>query len=271
MMGPPLLRFMVLGGLLFIAERAMEVPTAATAQAPITLTSANQRLLLNEARDRLGRPLKGDEAEHILRSWEDETLLIKDAQRLGLEAGDPIVRRRLAEKMRYLLEGTSTSQEPTEAELQATLEASPERFTLPLMLAFEQRFFSRVERGANLDLDAQAALQRLIKGEQAIGDPHPLGEELPLQTSRQLTDSLGATFARAVSDAPVGRWSGPYASPKGLHLIHVNVRNPARPARLEEMRGEIEAIWRRDQRKEAMREQLDTLRARHDLPSRREP
>src|SRR5690606_31157400 len=60
---------------------------------------------------------------------EDE-VLYREAMALGLHAADPIVRRRLIQKMRFLLEDTAPIAEPTEAELAAYLKEHAARFRI---------------------------------------------------------------------------------------------------------------------------------------------
>ena len=267
---PPLLRFVLIGSLLFMTESLLaDNPTEGAA--PLTLSTATQRLIVNEEEQRQGRKLTAEEVEHALRAWENETLLVRDARRLGLATHDPIIRRRMAEKMRYLIEDAATVTPPTDEALTAYLERNQQQFMLPAQVAIDQRFFSREIRGAGMDSDAQAGLRLLRSGEPERGDSHPLGESLPLQTEQALSRRLGAVFAQRALDAPVGTWSGPIASSTGLHLIRVNVHQPARPAKLEERRAHVEASWRANEREQRLRAQLDALRRRRGLPERRSP
>lgn len=270
MTAPPLMRFIALGSLIFAGEQLnQDAPSEETAR--LTLSTATQSLLLNEARDALGRTLTETEVEQVFKEWENETLLVEDARRLGLADNDPILRRRLAEKMRYLLESAASAASPSDTTLRAHLARYPERFMLPPQVALDHRFFSRELRGAGMDADAQAARTALTSGRPSPGDLHPLGASLPLQTEQALTKRLGAAFARHALEAPVGSWSGPISSPTGLHVIRVTVHQPTRVATLEELRPHIESSWRGDARVEELREQLDRLRERRGLPKRRAP
>jgi peptidyl-prolyl cis-trans isomerase C len=267
---PPLMRFIALGSVLFAGE-VLSRGAPLDHVAPVVLSTATQRLLFSEEQERLGRPLSEVETEQVLRQWEDETLLVEDARRLGLATNDPIVRRRMAEKMRYLLEDAAAAEAPSDRALAQHLERYPERFTVPDHVALDQRFFSRELRGAGMDADAQAALRDMSSGRPVAGDPHPLGATLPLQTKRSLARSLGPAFAAHALEAPVGVWSGPIVSPTGLHLLRISVHQGPRTARLDERLPQIEASWRESHRRVALQVQLDALRRRRGLPERRAP
>jgi len=265
---PPLLRFVLAGAVLFGAEQLVTAPPDGPGEPTVALSPAMQQLILGEVRDRLGRPPNAQETSDALRSWEEESLLVADARALGLDQGDPIVRRRLAKKMRYLIEDATPPRAPTRADLEAHLTAHPDRFQIPARLAFEHRFFDRGARGAALDTDARQGLQALRSGQDVAGDPHRVSPTVPLQTKRQVAEALGAPFARAVMDAPQGEWSGPFPSARGLHLVRIARLEASRTALLDEMTERIEVGWRRAQRKAAYRRQLDRLRVRHGLPPR---
>lgn len=261
---PPILRFMMIAALIFLGQRVL-TEAAPAAPVPLVLTQATQSLLFGEEEERLGRSLNDQEREHVLLRWEDETLLVEDARRLGLEVNDPIIRRRLEEKMRYLLEDAASSAATSDDALSEHLTRYPERFMLPAKFKIEQRFFSRALRGAALDADAQAALQTLAKGDSVLGDPHPAGTLLAPLTSSALRERLGRVISARLSDLPKGTWSGPYASQKGLHLVRLLERIEPSVATLKEARALIEASWRIERREQELRRELDALRERRGI------
>ena len=55
-----------------------------------------------------------------------EEVLAREARELQLDVGDTVVRRRLAQKMAFLLEDTVRASEPPEAELRALYDARPD-------------------------------------------------------------------------------------------------------------------------------------------------
>jgi hypothetical protein len=55
-------------------------------------------------------------------------LLAREARSLGLEDNDVIIRRRLAQKLSFIIDDTTRRAEPTEHELQQYYEANARRF-----------------------------------------------------------------------------------------------------------------------------------------------
>lgn len=194
--------------------------------------------------------------------------LLDEAFRLGMDRSDVVVRRRLVERVRLALTARVRQAQPPDAALAALLQQQPERFRQPARLRLAQVFLSRDRRGDGLEADARnllAAIRRSGEGpEQAArrGDPFPLPTELPLWSEAELASRLGADFARAVQALPLERWEGPVTSAYGAHLVWLRERRAGRPASLEEARRELQALWREQQERSALRAALAKLRAR---------
>src|SRR6185436_15285427 len=106
-----------------------------------------------------------------------EELLAREAREMGLGENDTIVRRRLAQKLKFLVEDTSRLVEPTEQELRQFYEANSARFQSGARVSFSQIFFNPEQR-KDATSDAKAALIDLKAGR---GDlPAPIGDRLLL-------------------------------------------------------------------------------------------
>ena len=79
---------------------------------------------------------------------------------MGLDENDLIVRRRLAQKLEFLVQDTSRLAEPTDEDLRRFYEANPDRFQTRPKVSFTQVYFSR-ERRKDAAGDAKAALAEL--------------------------------------------------------------------------------------------------------------
>jgi hypothetical protein len=94
----------------------------------------------------------------------------------------------------------------------------------------------------------------------ALGDPFLLPRSLPLRSEQALAAQLGADFAAAVMDLPVGRWSGPIASPFGLHFVWPRSRTPAELPPLAVIRAEVHGDWLEERQRRLLRDHLAFLR-----------
>lgn len=167
------------------------------------------------------------------RAVEDE-LLYREALRLRLEQGDPIVRQRLIQKLLLLAEDLGGASRPaTEPELRAWFEATQARWRQPARLHFLHVFASRREA-----LPEREALPGDARSPPALGEAFPREREATL-TRDAIASLYGDDFARALTGRP-GAWSGPVSSPFGWHRVLLLEALPETPASFEQVRKELE-------------------------------
>jgi hypothetical protein len=211
-----------------------------------------------------GRAPNADEARELAQRWIDDEVLVREALALGLEKSDPIVRRELQQKLRFLLEDTTPVAEPGEAELQGWLDSHAQQYGHPARVSFDQVFVSRAQPdGSSATQKLQsidAALQLHPDDFAALGDRLPGGASWRAQSEVDLRRSFGEAFARAVATLPIGSWSSPIQSGLGLHRVRVTAREPFRAASLDEVRRVVAIDCHQARRVAANRNALDALR-----------
>lgn len=122
----PLLHFLIIGTLMFGAYSWLNRGAISTR---VVHLRTNEILWLKETwtrqwqREPTEAELQGLVAEYLR-----EELFAREAHELGLDENDTIIRRRLAQKLEFLVQDTSRLAEPTEDDLRRFYAASPERF-----------------------------------------------------------------------------------------------------------------------------------------------
>ncbi len=220
---------------------------------PIVVSDAFLEELATRTAQRTGADPAAVDRDALAGDFRREEALYREARRLGLDRGDPIVRRRLVQKMEFLLEGRVEVPEPDDATLARYLADEPERFREPARVTFDQVFFvgdDATARAAAVltelgpDADAPRVAER--------GDAFPLGATHGPLPVAAVESRLGASLAEAVADAPLGRWSGPVASEWGAHLVRVRERTEPRLPELSPIRSEVRRAFLEAQREAAM-------------------
>jgi len=97
--------------------------------------------------------------EGLLFAHIEEQALMREAKRLGLDEDDTIIRRRLAQKMRFMIDDIGSPELPPREDLQIWFEANPERFIRPETRSFEHIFLSPKGRSDTVFADAEALLK----------------------------------------------------------------------------------------------------------------
>lgn len=200
-----------------------------------------------------------------------EQLLAREARELGLDADDTIVRRRLAQKLEFLIRNTASLEEPSEADLRRLYDATPELFRSEARVSLRHVFFSR-ERRADPEADARRALARLRgagPGPGAVppemGDPLSIEPELRDAGEGTVENLFGPAFAHGVMALEPGVWAGPVESAYGVHLVFVSHRQPEAMRPFEEVRERLVARWREQREREANAAYFAGLLRKYDV------
>lgn len=206
------------------------------------------------------RPPSANEVKGLIDDHVKEEILYREALALGLDKDDTVIRRRLRLKMEFLNQAQAEAVTPSEAELEAFLKASPDRFRVDPTLAFRQVFLSPERRGEAIEQDIASVLEvlRTTPGTDSatLGDPTILPPALAPTRKAAISQIFGAAFTEALVQTPPGAWSGPLKSSFGLHVVHVDDSKPGRPATLSEVRANVAQEWANERRREAEEAQL---------------
>ena len=85
------------------------------------------------------------------------------------------------------------------------------------------------------------------------------------RTAPQLAQGFGSAFAKTVFTAPAKRWSGPFTSGLGWHLVWVDELRTGEVRSYEDVESEMRERWMLEQREAAKRAQLETMLARYEV------
>jgi hypothetical protein len=207
-----------------------------------------------------------EERARLIDAYVREEIMVREAEALGLDRGDRVIRQRLQQKMEFLLSAAANATPPTEDDLTVYLQEHAERYTRAGQVAFAQVYLGN----APSEDDIARALGQLRSG----ADPDSVGEGLRLDGIQPLTPmpvidaQFGRGFAAQLVALDVGIWTGPVESGYGQHLVRLDAMVPASLPPLTEIRERVEADWRRDRVGQLAEEQYGRLAARYrvDLP-----
>jgi hypothetical protein len=213
------------------------------------------------------RPPTADELDGLIAGEIRERVLSREAMQLGLDQDDPIVRRRLAQKLEFLLHDVATLREPTEDELATYFAKNRTNYIVHARLTLSHIYFSATER-TSAEEDAKSVLQRLREGYAegsvtALGDPFLLDVELQDKPLPEIEQTFGREFSAAVAALEIGEWQGPVRSTYGWHLVKVSARKEARVPTLAEVREKVQKDLAEGHRRKANDEAFELLKSRY--------
>jgi hypothetical protein len=269
----PLIHFLILGAGLFVIYFAVNGSVSNPADRIVVDETRILRLAEQFQRTWL-RPPTQQELQALAEDYVKEEVLYREAQALGLDEDDLVIRRRLRQKMEFLNADLTELQSPTDAQLQDYLITNQDRFRRPDRFSLQQVYLNpdkrpdEVTRAAVELLTALNASPALGADLRSLGDATMLPAQLDGVTRREVSNAFGPGFAQDLANMPMGRWSGPYESSYGLHLVRITERKSGGLPAMAEIRPVLEREWRTERSKAANERFYQVLRERYDVEIR---
>jgi hypothetical protein len=275
----PLLHFAVLALLIFVAYAAFTPKVSSPSTTAIVVRSAKIEQMAAVFTKTWQRPPTDAELKGLVDDYVAEEVLVREALALGLDRDDTVIRRRLRQKMEFMSDAEVDALAPSDAELQAYLEAHAAAYQVDPKIDFAQIFLSPYKRGDAVQADAAALLAQLQANPEMdvsnLGDASLLPGSVPPTEVTRIGNDFGPDFASSVAELPVGTWAGPIASAFGLHLVRVSDRQSGRTLPLAEVRDAVLRDWSNDARMRQSKAQLEPLMSKYtvtiDIPKAAAP
>jgi hypothetical protein len=266
MLKEPLFQFLMLGTVLFGAYSLFGESEAEAPERIVVKAAQIANLEQGFART-WQRPPTEQELDGLIQDHIRDEVYYREAQLLGLDRDDIVIRRRLRQKMEFFAEEMAAA-EPSEGELSAYLAAHPGQFRSEDSVTFRHAFLS-ASRGDSLRGDMQQVAAQLTsaKGDGAIlpGDAFLLGESFRRMSRSEAGRTFGEQFAVKLFALEPGSWQGPISSGYGLHFVFVDERTAGSLPPLDAVRPAVEREWANARRIEKLEEFYRALRRRYEI------
>lgn len=257
----PLLHFVVAGLLLACAWRLYDVHNNVRR---IVVTPERVAKLAHDYALQFGVPPTPRLREALVQADIRDEILVREAQSMQLDERDEIIRRRIIQKMQFILQDTSAPADPTAAQLNRFYEQHTERYVSAPKATFSHIYFSPTADGADTAPPRAARVLASLRGDVKrapdLGDAFPDLYDFAAVDAEQVRRLFGQSpLTKAVFEAPIGKWSGPYRSGYGWHLIYVDARSARSPLPLDTVMDRVRIDYLRDAHERANREAFDKL------------
>lgn len=249
-MREPLVHFLLIGAGLFLMFGFMKGSEGEKPNRIIVSPGQVEQLAANFSRTWM-RPPTEDEIAGLVREHVRDEVYYREALSMGLDQNDRLIRRRMRQKMEFILEDLTSESEPNDRVLMAFLQQHPDKFRLEPWVSFRQIYLNPDNR-PNLEADARIMLADLRAGvrPETLGDPTLKGYEFKPAPQSVIARSFGNAFAQEIIGLEPGDWTGPLYSVLGGHLVLVTDRNKGRLPGLAEIRAEVEREYLAQRRRE---------------------
>ncbi len=271
MLKEPLFHFLLLGLLIYGVYAWLHAGDAPDDEQTITVGAGELAWLETSFEKRWKRAPTQAELDGLVDQYVRETVLYREALAMGLDRDDTIVRRRLAQKLEFLVQDLVEVSPPTEEELEAYFEAHREDYREPDLVTFSHVFVDPDRRGEQTLQDAAAirdALEKLeepAQGAKELGDPFMLQRYYPERNEAEISKLFGGEFAERVGELSEGVWHGPVLSGYGVHVVYVHSKQSFPQPSLAEVRERVLNDWTTAKRKGLDDEYVARLREKYDV------
>ena len=254
----PIFHFLIIGALLHIAYSLLNQDTTSRDNDKniIVVNDSILRNLLNiRNKNPLGNfdvnaalaSLDNKEKEELVAEYVEEEALYRMALKMGLNENDFIIKRRMIQKLLFLLEDLNTSQiEISDDKLFAYYEAHNEEFKTSDKISFTHIFLSFDQHGDNTRDKAGNLLAFIndkrvdVSEASSHGDRFPLNHMYTQVTPTQTTSYFGNKFSTALFELEQkNEWQGPIESGYGYHLVYINARESGRIPAFNSIRNQV--------------------------------
>lgn len=268
----PLFHFLLIGAVLFTPYYFMQPAgnkTADSKEIRLSLEEISQQVLLFQSQ--WNREPSAEELGQLMENRVQEEVLYREALALGLDQGDTIVKRRMAQKMQFLAEDVAAAREPTPDELEQWYRERSAQFAMPARYSFRHLYFSPDRRGASAHADAASAREKLQDQPEdsdiaeSLADPFMFQDYYRERSPEFLGKEFGPNFALAVEQLTPGSWQGPVESGLGWHLVFVDDVISGRVPDFAEVIPEVKAAWLVEQKALAWEKTYKEMRARYTV------
>lgn len=215
-----------------------------------------------------GREPSDEDIAALIQDYVQEEVLVREAEALGLDEGDTIIRRRLAQKMRGTLAPSPSTEQASEDVLRTYFEENASNYARPAERAFRHVYLNPQQRGQAIDADAEALRRQIIANEiswQTAGDAFISGRQFSAVDQQKATYFFGDNFANALFETTPGEWSEPIESAFGLHLVIVDRATDAETPVFDENIGQIREDYRQASRLEAELQAIRDVVGKYDV------
>lgn len=246
----PLLHFLLIGVGLFLLFSIINGPAIDKPNRIVVTPGQIELLAENFSRTWMREP-SDKELEGLIDGYLRDEVFYREAIALGLDQGDNLIKRRLRQKLEFILEDVSSLVESTDEELTLFMQQHKARFHIKPQVSFQQVYLN-YDKHDDIGAQADKLLTQLRAGEnpEQLGDQTMLAVDFELISQTDIERRFGEEFARQVVTLPQGVWSGPVASGFGIHLVLVSEKVEGRLPELAEVKETVKRDWLVERRKE---------------------
>ncbi|MEM1019001.1 MAG: peptidylprolyl isomerase [Pseudomonadota bacterium] len=249
----PLTLFFAAGALIFGLFSVLE----RRADNPVVLDSDVRRALVGNFEGITGQKASAGQIALLERDYIIDEILFREALERGIHLTDSQTKKQLIDTMRRLIAGPMPS--PSEADLVNYYGENIEDYRGEPTLNFAQVFFEEMPE------DPEAVRAALAERKGVAGDEYWMGDEFRSYSEGMVRSIFGMRFLETALVLPIGQWSGPIETERGVHFVLMDAPNEPELIPFAEVRDQVEQDFWMDAAQEKLDATVETMKDRYEV------
>ena len=268
----PFLHFLLIGLAIFISSsyiaRKREIHKIIIDKAVIAkLTMAWQ--------SQFGRTPDSHELKMAMDDYVKQEVLVREAQQLGLNLDDEIIKRRLQQKMAFILKDNIIVPDPDHATLETYFIKNASKFSESPRVSFSHIYFSTDNGHSETARERAVGILHTIESGPIRSRAPELGDHFMLlydYTNINKKEAQGlfgdSGFTDSLFTIKENTWSGPFLSGYGWHLLYVNRKLGKIIPPLDEIKDKVIASYKSDKLEQMDNDAMEKLIEKYQIELR---
>jgi peptidyl-prolyl cis-trans isomerase C len=264
----PFFQFLFLGLLIWLAAEFVE---AQNQRYTIHVGPAERQRLAIAYQQQFNQAPTPEQLQSLTENYIKQQIFVREGKALGLDTNDEIVDRRIAQKFEFIQQDLGVPDDPSPGAVRNWYERHKLSYLTPVRFAFTQIYFSPDSDGDAAARDRALGVLKTLRGGSltrapSLGDRFPGPSDLGALSSDEAARLFGESdFTTQLFKLPPGRWSGPFRSGYGWHLVYVaHVLPPTLPT-FDEVRDRVASDYRDEERHILNAQAYENLRAKYKI------
>jgi peptidyl-prolyl cis-trans isomerase C len=258
----PLLHFAVISVFIFILYDVIGQKQEKTDEITVTLNDINN--LKSNWINKWGVSPTEEELNSLIDEHIKEEIFYREALANGLDDNDLMVRRRMAQKIEFILDDNIADKDPTEDDLKNYFEENKSKFIDGKKYSFYQISFLndsvKAEKTKSV-LTSSSDTSLIKKMNNQTGIPIHFSNK----TAEEIDRVFGQNFHDTLSNMQLNQWNGPFQSGYGFHLILVYKITDGTIPDYESVKTRIYESWIQNETKQKRSQMFNELKARYSV------
>jgi len=259
----PLLHFLLIGFIIFITSYYVSKRRDTH---KIIIDKAVVEKLITAWQTQFGKMPTDRELKIATDDYIKQEVLYREAASLGLNQDDEIIKRRLQQKMAFILKDNLVIPDPTLIKLEEYYKKNASRFSEPPKVSFSHIYFSADKGGTERAKERALSVLENLAAKNDIRRAPELGDRFMLlydYNDINKTDAVGlfgdSPFTDSLFSVRENQWFGPFLSGYGWHLLYVNKRLQNSIPPLNDIKDRVVESYKNDQLEEMDNQAIEKL------------